>query len=218
MTEQSDETKAPNIYQRINKVRDAVKYLQKDAKVQGYKGVTHDAVTAACREHLTTHGILIVPEQISSDWVHVGETEKGSPIIRYSGWYKVQFVNIDDPDQRISVTVESHANDHGDKAPGKALSYSVKAAMLKLFSIETGENEESRVEVAKGLEPISEEQAKVIEDLIEQSGADVTQFLKWLKVTKVADIKAQAFDDVVKALKAKKAKNEKEVRGEGEPA
>lgn len=34
--------------------------------------------------------------------------------------------------------------DNADKAPGKALSYAKKYAMLKLFEIETGENDESR--------------------------------------------------------------------------
>jgi hypothetical protein len=34
--------------------------------------------------------------------------------------------------------------DNADKAPGKALSYAKKYAVLKLFEIETGEDEESR--------------------------------------------------------------------------
>jgi hypothetical protein len=34
--------------------------------------------------------------------------------------------------------------DNADKAPGKAISYAKKYAVLKLFEIETGEDEESR--------------------------------------------------------------------------
>jgi hypothetical protein len=42
------------------------------------------------------------------------------------------------------VIVSAHANDQGDKAPGKALSYAVKSAILKVLMIETGESDESR--------------------------------------------------------------------------
>lgn len=196
----------PNIYQRINKVRDAVKYLQKDAKVEGYKAITHDAVTSACREHLTAHGVVVVPHQTASDIVQVGETQKGTPIIRYSGWYDLHFVNMDAPEQSVTVTVEAHANDHGDKAPGKCLSYAVKSAMLKLFSIETGESEESRLDIARGMEPISKDQVQQIEDLIQEVGADKTNFLKYFKVTKIEDIRSQAFDDAIAALEKKRGK------------
>jgi hypothetical protein len=42
------------------------------------------------------------------------------------------------------VTLPSHALDNGDKAPGKAISYATKYALLKTFLLETGEDEESR--------------------------------------------------------------------------
>lgn len=137
-----------NIYQRLNAVRSAVKYLQKDKKVQDYQAVTHDAVTAACREHLISHGVMIRPDQQHSEIADIGFTKHNTPIIRYSAWYNVYFINIDNPEDHTVVGIEAHANDHGDKAPGKALSYAVKYAMLKLLSIETGENEESRIDVA----------------------------------------------------------------------
>jgi ERF superfamily len=44
----------------------------------------------------------------------------------------------------LTVTVNSHAADNQDKAPGKAMSYAVKYAMLKTFGLETGENDEGR--------------------------------------------------------------------------
>lgn len=140
------EQQNPNIYQRLNAVRDAVKYLQKDADVQGYKALTHDAVTAACRKHFIDNGVMVVPTQKRSNIVDVGTTKSGTPVIRYEAEYDVRFINIDNPDDMVTVTLESHANDHGDKAPGKALSYAVKYAMLKLLSIETGESEEGRIE------------------------------------------------------------------------
>jgi hypothetical protein len=150
-----------NIYQRINEVEKEVQYIQKDASVQGYKAVTHDMVTAKVRDSLIRQGIVVLTDQRFSSVSPVGETKNGTPIIRYEAWYEVSFVNMDKPEDRISLRVESHANDQGDKAPGKAMSYAVKYAMLKIFSLETGENEESRMEnERKGKEVIGFIRAK----------------------------------------------------------
>lgn len=138
-----------NIYQRLNIVRQKVAYLQKDTKVQGYKAITHDAVTSAVREPFIEHGVMLIPNQIKGETFDVGQTSSGTTIIRYEATYEIRFVNIDKPDEIITCNVESHALDHGDKAPGKAMSYAVKYAMLKVLNIETGESDESRYEMAQ---------------------------------------------------------------------
>lgn len=143
------EAKPLNIYQRLNQVRAAVAYVQKDKKVegQGYMAVTHDAVTSLVRPHLVEQSIIVVPTLVTSKVAETGTvTAKGTPIIRYEATYDVAFVNADSPDDRVLIRQEAHALDQGDKAPGKATSYAVKYSMLKLFSLETGEEEESRIE------------------------------------------------------------------------
>lgn len=135
-----------NIYQRIHKVMEKVAYIRKDKKVETYMAVTHDAVTAEVRPLFVENGIVIAPTFVSGQTVLTGtQTAKGTPIIRYEGTYDVRFVNAEEPTDMIVVRVESHANDHGDKAPGKALSYATKYAILKLLMIETGESDEGRV-------------------------------------------------------------------------
>jgi hypothetical protein len=135
-----------NIYEKLNEVRKVVEYLQKDKEVAGkYMVVTHDAVTALVRPRLVEHGIVTVPNLLKSSTLNTTMTTgKGIPIIRYEATYRVSFVNMEEPTERVDVDIESHALDEGDKAPGKALSYAVKYAFLKLFNIETGEDEESR--------------------------------------------------------------------------
>lgn len=141
-----------NICQRVNRVREQVAYLQKDKQVANrYMAVTHDAVTAAVRGALIEHGIIVIPNIQASKMEQSGTfTAKGAiPIWRYEARYQVTFVNADKPEEFINVMVEAHALDEGDKAPGKAISYAVKYAMLKLFSIETGEEEEGRIAQVK---------------------------------------------------------------------
>ena len=140
-----------NIYQRVNEVRKAVDYLIKDKKVETYMAVTHDAVTAAIRGHFITHGVIVVPAAVvQSNVVSTGTmTARGTPFIRLEIRYRFEVVNVDDPQDKFSIEIEAHALDHGDKAPGKALSYAKKYAMLKLLEIETGEDEEGREEQHK---------------------------------------------------------------------
>jgi hypothetical protein len=112
--------------------------------------VTHDAVTALVRPRLVEHGVLTVPNLLKGQVTNTGMTTKsGIPIIRYEALYRLAFVNCDEPQEVVTVDIESHALDEGDKAPGKALSYAVKYALLKLFNIETGEDDERRYEDAK---------------------------------------------------------------------
>lgn len=154
MTEQSK----LNVYQRINAVRKSIGYVQKDKEVgygkSSYRAVTHDAVTGMVRAALIEQGVVIVPSVISATF-HPAEmvtaindagkeTTTTAKQRLYEATYQIDFVNIDDPTDRIVTMQNAHALDNGDKAPGKAMSYATKYAILKLFNIETGEDEESR--------------------------------------------------------------------------
>ena len=134
-----------NIYQRINEVRKAIGYVQKDKAVStgggSYKAVTHDAVTGMVRDALIKHGVVIVTSVLHSIF-HPKEPDAKQRL--YEATYQIEFVNADDPADRITTQQNAHALDNGDKAPGKAQSYATKYAILKLFNIETGEDEESR--------------------------------------------------------------------------
>jgi hypothetical protein len=134
-----------NIYQRINEVRKKVSYIRKEKKVESYMAVTHDQVTAEVRDHFVEHGIVMVPSITRSAVKDTGTTTKsGTPFIRFEASYRFDVVNAEDPADKFSMEIEAHAIDHGDKAPGKALSYAKKYAVLKLLDIETGEDEEGR--------------------------------------------------------------------------
>lgn len=139
-----------NIYQRINEVRKTNAYIKKEKTVDGkYKVVTHDQITAELRGDLIAQGIVIEPylvehRVVQDTLMFMGQHK--NPIIRLEGVVDVFFVNIDEPKDRACVRVPAHALDAGDKGPGKLVSYAVKMAALKLFSIETGEDDEERVE------------------------------------------------------------------------
>ena len=191
-----------NIYQRINAVMKKVTYIKKDAKVQGYAAVTHDNVVAMVRSELVENGIVIYPEQLSNDLPIMRDGDKIKMHL-YTADYLIHFVNIDKPEDRISVKINSHANDNGDKAPGKALSYAIKYAILKVFSLETGENDESRSEALATITPT---QIKGINALLDNEDQLKDRMLAYLNVESVDGILKADYNKTVAQIK--KAKNE----------
>jgi len=123
-----------NIYQRISAVMADLDYVQKEDKLVNdqYSFVSHDAVSAAIHPLLVKHGIVAVPRVIS--WAQDGN--------RTSVDLEVDFVNIDTPEDGITVPSFGFGIDKQDKGPGKAVSYAVKYAALKLFVLATGDDPE----------------------------------------------------------------------------
>ena len=133
------------LLERINEVRKSIAYIQKDKSVStgggSYKAVTHDTVTALVRPAMIEHGIVCWPSLVDSE---SRTKEEGSKQFRYEATYDFTFANVEDAADCLVIRIQAHAMDNADKAPGKALSYAKKYAMLKLFESETGEDEESR--------------------------------------------------------------------------
>jgi hypothetical protein len=134
-----------NLYSRLNEVRKKVAYIKKDANIDNrYLAVSHDMVTAMVRDHLIEQEVFIVPSLKSSKMEEVRKTKSGMPVYRYEAIYTITVTAAGCPEQ-VVMDIEAHADDSGDKAPGKCLSYATKSATLKLFSLETGVNDESRL-------------------------------------------------------------------------
>lgn len=128
------EKKKLNIHQRINAVMKDVSYVSKENKKVNdqYTFVSHDAVTAAIQPKLVEHGIVVEPSVIS----HMQDGNRTEVDIQ------VDFVNMDEPKDRISLTFFGYGVDKQDKGPGKAFSYAKKYAFLQLFCLETGDDPE----------------------------------------------------------------------------
>jgi hypothetical protein len=104
-----------------------------DKKVnKQYAFVSHDAVSALLHPLMVLHGIVVVPRVVSSD-------QDGN---RTTANMELDFVNVDQPDDRFTVSCFGYGIDSQDKGPGKAVSYATKMAMLKTFMLETGEDVE----------------------------------------------------------------------------
>lgn len=184
-----------------------IKYVQKDSSISGgganYKAVSHDQVVSVLRDSMVTNGIMVFPVQTEGEFLIKRDLSVTPPVKMglYSGSYDVNFVNIDNGEDSVTVSVQAHANDNGDKAPGKALSYAVKSAMLKVFSLETGENDESREE-QRDINLISAEQVDQLFKLLCDVNGNYTD--KGLKVCQafkfgnLGEIKAKKFNEILR--------------------
>ena len=124
--------KPMNIYQRVNCVMKEVDYIQKEnKKVNGqYTFVSHDAVTGRLHEPMARFGIVMVPS--------ICELQQDGN--RTQVKMEISFVNVDSPEDKIIVFQYGYGIDQQDKGIGKAQSYAVKYALLKLFGLETGDD------------------------------------------------------------------------------
>ena len=127
----ADEARKRNIAQRINAAMAEVDYIQKEKKSgMNYSIVSHDAVTAKVRPILQAHGVVYYPRDFQ--W-----TQNGN---RTELVFTVRFENIDDRTDFIDVATMGYGVDQQDKGPGKAISYGVKYALLKVLGLETGDD------------------------------------------------------------------------------
>ncbi len=107
-------------------------YLQKGTqKVNNqYRFVSHDQVTAEIHSLQVKHKFLIIPT--------VKEVKQDGN--RTEVMIVCHFVNIDEPTDQYRIEFPGYGIDPSDKGVGKAISYAYKYAMLKAFSLETGDD------------------------------------------------------------------------------
>lgn len=125
-----------SIYERIHRAMTEVGgHINKDGKIEMRGGktiefVSHDAVTAHTRASCIKHGIFVRPTVIKLE-------NNGN---RTELTVDVAFINIDKPDDFTVVTSVGYGVDGSDKGPGKAWSYAVKYALLKLFMLNSADD------------------------------------------------------------------------------
>jgi hypothetical protein len=148
-----------NLVARLIAAQKATTPLLKDVNVSGfgggYKGTSHDSVAAACRDALTANGVLALTS-VTASTQREGTFSKGSVAYIVDVEVETTFYNIDDPSESLSVRAIGTGIDAGDKAPGKAMSYAKKYALINALMLSTHENDEERpAEMAAGETPES---------------------------------------------------------------
>ena len=136
-----------NIYETMSCAGQEIARVPKNLTVgtgkNQYKAVAEADILAAVKEAESRYQIFSFP--ISHDIVesHTVVTkndygEKESQFVRVKTTYR--FVNTEQPEEYVEVTGYGDGIDSLDKAPGKAVTYADKYALMKAYKIETGDD------------------------------------------------------------------------------
>jgi len=186
----ANEEKPANIAQRINAAMGEVSYVQKEKK-QGmnYSIVSHDDVTAKVRPILQKHGVVYYPRDMAVE--QVGN--------RTQAIFTVRFENIDDRTDFIDVATFGFGVDPQDKGPGKAMSYGVKYALLKVLGLETGDDPDAVQDDRANFVPVAmidDGQRDELQAMIEGYGFNILKVCQHFKIASLKDIPADKFETV----------------------
>ena len=140
-----------NIYEKMSAITDELTAVAKNLSVgegkSSYKAVGEADVLAAVKPLEVKHKVYsypvarrIVQEDIlTTTSTYQGNTKETNKLfMRLETVYR--FVNTEKPEEYIDITTYGDGVDSQDKAPGKAMTYSDKYALLKAYKIITGED------------------------------------------------------------------------------
>ncbi len=140
-----------NIYEKMLKATEEIRTVAKNLEVgigkNQYKAVGEADVLNAVKPIEAKLGIYSYPlsrkivdtNVFTTTSEYQGKTtERSNLFMRLETVYR--FVNVENPEEFIDITTYGDGVDTQDKAPGKAMTYSDKYALLKAYKIGTGDD------------------------------------------------------------------------------
>lgn len=190
-----------NIYQKMSAATEKINKVAKNLKVglgqSQYKAVGEADVLEAVKPIEIELGIYSFPVSrkiieanvFTTTSEYKGETkEKNTMFLRLETVYR--FVNTENPEEYVDITTYGDGVDPQDKAPGKAMTYSDKYALLKAYKIETGDDPDQ-----KASEPMKKNQ--YTKRTSNESKGEASQGETAISKRKINSIELDAFNQAV---------------------
>lgn len=146
-----------------------------------YKFTGYDAVVAAVRPALARHGVKVMPSK--------GHHERVGNLTVLT--LTVDFINVDDPTDKLTVEMTNYGADKGDKGASKALTNVMREAIKKGLGITSVEDD--RADETTEFESADNSTRKEVETAKAATGAAIEQ---WAKTFKAAIENAPTVKDV----------------------
>jgi len=193
-----------NIFKRLSQITSEITAVAKNLNVgwgkSSYKAVGEADVLAAVKPIESKNGVYSYPysrEIIESAVLTSAKadgTESKQQFLRVKTVYR--FVNVDNPADYIDITTYGDGVDSQDKAPGKAMTYGDKYALLKAYKIITGDDPDQTASAplnGKEQKPvqrqtISAEKRKALEIFLSQHNAPDDFVCKLYNVSELGDL------------------------------
>lgn len=182
-----------NIYEKLLNITNEIASVNKNLIVgegkSSYKAVGEADVLKAVKELEFKHKIYSYPRARNIVDSQILQTEKAykdevtkstKQFLRIETIYR--FVNIEKPEEFIEVTTYGDGLDTQDKAPGKAMTYSDKYALLKAYKMITGDDPDQNISTETEWQVsetniVTSAEAKSIYSLMTRKGLNVVEEL-----------------------------------------
>lgn len=207
----TQENKGLNIFQKMLKITAELPSVVKGMEVRGadgkvkYLAVGEKDILDTVKPLEEKYGIYSFPFQREFEKMEY----KDRIAVRCKVVYR--FINVDNPTEMIDIISYGDGIDTQDKAPGKAMTYADKYALMKAYKISTGEDpdQEASPEVM-----ISEKQLAYLASLLEKSETLKTHIMKHFNVDDIANLTGEqakvaidkAKETIAKAMAKEEAK------------
>lgn len=216
-----EDIKKLNIYQKMSLATSKIQTVTKKLKVgEGtkgeYKAVSEADVLNAVKPIEVEVGIYSYPvdrkllkEERVTFKNKYGDIENF--VIKLETTYR--FVNIDNPDEFIDIKTYGDGVDSQDKAPGKAMTYADKYALLKAYKIGTGDDPDKN----KSNKMSTDTQKLILiymdrmNKLVAETNTDYEELLKYFGVKSNSEMTMKQLEEALAILEKKMQKNKEEV-------
>lgn len=206
-----------NIYEKMLNITNEIATVNKNLVVgegkSSYKAVGEADVLKAVKELEFKYKIYSYPiereivdrEILTTEKEYKGEITRGTKqFLRVKTTYR--FVNIEKTDEFIDITSYGDGIDTQDKAPGKAMTYSDKYALLKAYKMITGDDpdqnasEETKWDNKKVTsDKITDVEAKSVYSLMIRKGINVVKELeKNYNISNTSDLNRSQYMAIIK--------------------
>lgn len=207
--EKKKDIKDYNIYEKMSAITNELGVVAKNLNVdigkgKSYKAVQEKDVLDAVKPIEAKYRVYSYPmeREITDSGILEKETSYGiskNLYMRIKTTYA--FVNLDNPSEKITMISYADGIDSGDKATGKAMTYSDKYSLLKAYKIATGDDPDKDASAEKGYErKITKEQIEALATLVE----DTQAMLNYYGLEKIEDM---SYDIAEKTIKRKENEN-----------
>lgn len=194
-----NEIKDLNIYEKMSLITTEMAVIEKNLKVavnakNSYKAVSERDVLDNVKPLEAKYRVYSYPlkREITDKDTLVKETEYNGNVTRTNTLFMrlstvYRFINMDKPEEYIDIDTFGDGLDTGDKAPGKAMTYADKYALMKAYKISTGDDPDKEASpeqgykksktIRKGDEEINLDITKDFMELLNETGTDMDRLL-----------------------------------------
>lgn len=214
---------ADNIYKKMLQISAEISRVAKNLNVgegrNQYKAVGEADVLAAVKPIEEKYQVYSYPvsrqvidsgEMVNTNTYNGQTKETRKLYLRVETIYR--FVNVENPDEYIDITTYGDGVDTQDKAPGKAMTYSDKYALLKAYKIQTGDDpDQTASEPLQGINrgKISPAKAKALTDMLTKANVNINALCEKFGVASISDLTEEQHTHIVQMVKKSDGNNRK---------